>query len=178
MQNRFALMVEKLFKEEGIYSNEPLDIGGETIYGISSTAYPREFLKCLNLYNRNYLNLAKEYAIKFYKKEFWNPLYEKIIDSSLCYRLFDFGVNAGINTAVKLLQKAIINYKTIAVDGHFGEITLAAINVISKESGKGEAESFLYNSYIKEIEKYYRSLKTFNTFGKGWINRLRRIFNL
>jgi len=176
--DRFPLMANKLLFEEGKYSDDPFDNGGKTIYGISSKNFSNEYVIAKSLYDKGYANLAKEYAINFYQKNFWNPLYDQIKDSTLCYRLFDFGVNAGKSTAVRLLQKAINKHKTIAIDGDFGMITLTAINVISEESYFGANESQLYKDYITLIENYYKSLNKFWRFGKGWISRLKRLFNL
>lgn len=156
----------QLILNEGKYSNDPLDSGGKTIYGITERDYKDDFRKIYKLYIENKKELALDTAKRFYKREFWDDLYMEIPDSSLSFKIFDLSVNRGKITAIKLLQRAIYYDfgKTIKVDGKFGQITLGAIKSINSEA--------LYKSYIQWNEKSYKSLSKFWYFGKGWLNRL------
>lgn len=156
----------QLILNEGGYSNDALDSGGKTIYGITQRDYPKEFSRIYNFYINDQKLRALNEAKLFYKENFWNPLYMEIPDSSLSFKIFDLSVNRGKITAIKILQRAIyFDFgKTIKVDGKFGQITLGAIKSIESE--------LLYKSYIKWNENSYRSLSMFWYFGKGWLNRL------
>lgn len=111
---------------------------------------------------------AIDIIVDVYSRKYWNPLYESIADKKLAIRLFDFGVNAGIATAVKILQMAAYaRGARIVIDGQFGNKTLAAINRIPD----------LLPLYKQGIEKHYRGIakKTkFKRFLNGWLNRLNR----
>lgn len=165
----FINAFQELIINEGGYSNDPVDAGGKTIYGITSRDYPHQFTVIYQLFKEGNKALALKAAENFYRKEFWNPLYEEIPDSSLAFKLFDLSVNRGKKTAVKLLQDTLFFDfgKTIARDGNFGAITLSAINTIVNYD-------ILYQKYIERNEASYRKLTTFWRFGKGWLNRLRK----
>ena len=170
MDNRkddFINAFNHLIINEGGYSDDPVDKGGKTIYGITSRDYPHQFTIIYQLFNEGNKALALKAAENFYRKEFWNPLYEEIPDSSLAFKVFDLSVNRGKGTAIKLLQRVLFYEfgKTIATDGKFGNITLATIqSVVNWE--------LLYTKYLEYNEVSYKTLSTFWKFGRGWLNRL------
>ena len=167
-EDDFDNAFDKLILNEGGYSNDPIDKGGKTIYGITQRDFPVDFDRVYFLYKNGQKKLALLTAKNFYRRVFWNELYKEIPDSSLAFKLFDIGVNRSVRTAVKILQRTLYYDfgKTLKVDGSFGHITLGAIKSVSSE--------VLYKKYIDRLEKSYRSLKDFWYFGKGWLNRLFR----
>ena len=68
-------------------------------------------------------------------------------------------MNSGPGRAARGLQKVV----NATQDGAIGPLTIAAVN------GKG-AEGVI-EELSKEREEFYRSLRTFETFGKGWLRR-------
>ena len=78
--------------------------------------------------------------------------------------VFDFGVNAGPGRAAKYLQTMI---GTVA-DGGIGPNTLKAVSSYIEDVGQEQA----IKNYQQERQKYYESLSTFDTFGKGWTRRV------
>lgn len=127
----FQIAVNLTLKNEGGFQNSPNDRGnwtggqigvGElkgTKYGISAMAFPALDIE----------NLTIEQAEAIYKQGYWNVLYDDIKDQFIANKLFDMSVNEGIGEAVKLLQQILQpHFPNITVDGHFGPITLAAIN--------------------------------------------------
>lgn len=192
--NRLLKFITRTFGEEGGYQNHPRDKGNYfnnqlygTIWGITARDHFTVFIQCYNAWKDNNIELSKQIAMKFYiESHYWNEKYDLINDSSLAFRLWDFGVNAGVVKAVKLLQKTLNKYynANLKEDGIFGKYTLLATNRYSHPSIRfyknisdlnGETECYYF--YVKEIEKYYRSLKNFVYFGKGWLKRLKRVFN-
>jgi lysozyme family protein len=73
--------------------------------------------------------------------------------------LFDFGVNAGPRTSVKLMQRAV----GVTADGSLGPQTLAAAT--ATDAGK------LIDALAEARLAYYRSLDNFDVFGAGWSKR-------
>lgn len=180
MTDRAKQIIKTTIGEEGGLSNDPDDKGGRTLCGIASAYFPKEFDEIISVFNRNGYLAAQQYAFNFYYIRFWDDQYDEIEDSSLLQQLFDFGVNAGQRTAVSLLQNTInkmFNYG-LTVDGEFGKHTLEAVNLFSKESKAGECESALHNEYELTIAKWYKGRNNFWKFGKGWLKRLRKVFNL
>lgn len=168
-ENDFDNAFNKLMENEGGFSNDKHDLGRATIYGITSRDYPNDFNDIYYLFTHGQKNLALMRASSFYKRNFWNPLYEEIPDSSLAFKLFDLSVNRGKKTAVKLLQQTLFFDfgQNLTVDGIFGLGTLGAIKMVVNQD-------LLYQKFIERNEASYRKLTTFWRFGKGWLNRLRK----
>src|SRR3989304_9273008 len=116
----FYEALELVLKHEAGYVNDPDDPGGETNFGISKRSYPSVDIK----------NLTRDEAAEIYKHDYWLSLYDQISDQRVANVLFDFGVNAGINTAVRTIQKALNDVLAgpILADGVFGPETLSAVN--------------------------------------------------
>ncbi|OIO19437.1 MAG: hypothetical protein AUJ54_06615 [Ignavibacteria bacterium CG1_02_37_35] len=178
-KERKKVIIETTITEEGGSVNDRFDPGKGTVCGISSKSFPREYLQAMSIYRTEGLEATKRFAVYFYAKNFWSYLYDEIEDSTLLQQLFDFGVNAGKQTAVFLLQKTLNKlYSTgLTLDGAFGNVTLNAVNRFSKESKKGEPESILHNEYELTIASWYRERKMFWRFKNGWLRRLFHIFN-
>lgn len=169
--DNFDNAFEKLILNEGGFSDDPYDAGGATIYGITSRDYPDTYRVVLELYRMGNKELALDAAKRFYRKEFWNELYQGIPDSSLTFKIFDLSVNTGKKTAVKMLQTAIAKFdKFIKIDGIFGQKTLMAIQNIESEK--------LYVEYILVAESRYRKLKTAWRYLRGWTIRLKKRFEI
>lgn len=160
---------EKLIMNEGQYSDDPVDAGGKTIYGITERDYPKDFKIVYDLWISGKKNLALRYTYDFYKREFWNDLYCEIPDSSLSFKIFDLSVNRSKRTAIKILQRVIYYEfkKTISIDGAFGMITLGAIKSITDQEK-------LYQKYIEWNSASYSKLNTAWKYLRGWLNRLKR----
>lgn len=150
----FDLAYKFTKENEGGFSDNPHDKGGKTIYGISSVYFPNDYERIITSPKSDHTKLCKE----FYLREFWNPLYEQLIDKKLAIRLFDLGVNVGKLKSVILLQRGIC----VKADGIFGGVTLRTTN----------EDEWAYEKLIAEAEKHYKTRQDFNVFGKGWLNRL------
>jgi lysozyme family protein len=164
------MRLEKFFKEmlknEGGYSNDPHDSGGKTFWGITINNFPNAYKEIKHLHDEGQTDLARLTAMSFYRRNFYNPLYDEIQDIRLAFRVFDFGVNTGVKSAVRILQRCVNKFGfRIADDGIFGKETLRTVNEVGDP---------LYRAYEIAIEGYYKSLKTFWRFGRGWLNRLFR----
>jgi len=192
-ENRYPIFFEQLFVNEGGFQNDPKDVGNYyqgklygTIYGIAAAYHIKEYLALKYLLDTGKPGLAKEYAMNFYEKRgYWNPLYNKIIDSSLAFKMFDLGVNLGYKKVVQLLQQCLNFHYDIILDddGVFGKATLSAVNEAHlKAPVRGNykeipGESLFYACFIGWIEQYYKTRKTWKDHGRGWIRRLKEIFN-
>lgn len=150
----FSRCVEIILKNEGGYINHPSDPGGETNMGIAKKFYPDIDIK----------NLTRIQAIEIYHKDYWNKMnLLDIYDENLVLHLFDMGVNAGIKTAIKMIQR-IVEAKA---DGIIGNETIGLINDYPDD---------LTELYKQERKKYYFSLARrkpeLQVFLRGWLNRI------
>ena len=104
--------------------------------------------------------MPKETAKQIYKKMYWDKLQCDQLGFSVAFQLFDAGVNHGNSQAVKFLQRAL----SVVDDGVIGAKTIAATNSLDDLQ-----IVMLFNA---ERIEFYSSLKTFSTFGKGWVRRV------
>ena len=104
--------------------------------------------------------MPKETAKGIYKKMYWDKLQCDQLPFVVAFQLFDAGVNHGNAQAVKFLQRAL----SVVDDGVIGAKTIAATNSLEDLQ-----IVMLFNA---ERIEFYTALKTFSTFGKGWIRRV------
>ncbi|MCL2524311.1 MAG: N-acetylmuramidase [Betaproteobacteria bacterium] len=104
---------------------------------------------------------------RFYRTNFWTPVRGKdIVNQDVARNIFDFAVNAGVTTSVRLAQ-------TVAgatPDGKFGPLTLAAINAMNPQL-------FVPAFALAKIARYRDIVTKDSTQQKfllGWINRVLR----
>ncbi len=121
-----------------------------TKYGISAMSYPDEDIR----------NLTKERAKELYYRDFWLRAGGDKLHNAVAYQLFDAGVNHGVGTAIRMLQRAV----GVAEDGTVGPITLRGI----REKGEDDALK-LFNA---ERIEYFTKISTFSRYGKGWMRRV------
>ena len=155
--------LEAILHHEGGYVNHPKDPGGMTNLGVTKRVY--EEWVGYSVSENTMQNLSNEDVSPIYKKNYWDRVKGDQLHAGLDLCVFDFGVNAGTGRAAKYLQTLI---GTVA-DGGIGPNTLKTLDAyVSKHSVKETIEN-----YQAERQKYYESLSTFDTFGRGWTRRVK-----
>lgn len=145
----FDQAFDRLMGNEGGYVNNPADPGGETNWGIAQRSYPDVDIK----------NLTRDQAKAIYLRDFWQRGQMDQYDPAIAFQVFDIAVNSGIETAVRLLQRAA----GVADDGHIGPVTVAAVKAV-------RVPAMLMLILAERID-FWRKLSTWPTFGKGWAGR-------
>lgn len=151
--------IEFVLKNEGLYSNDIDDAGGETKFGISKRSYPKLDIK----------NLSVHKAKEIYKRDFWeNQRYKNIKNHELAIKIFDLAVNVGTSRANKLVQRALRSVKKkIEENGILDDATICLIN-------ESDATDLL-SALKSEAAGYYRLIVSTKPhrakFLKGWLNR-------
>lgn len=153
MPDKFKQYIERVLAHEGGYSKHPRDKGGETNWGITHA------IACANGYTGDMRFLSREQAIGIYHKAFWKKYQCDKLPNALAFQYFDACVNHGAIYAAKFLQRAC----GAVVDGVVGEQTLSAVS--------RQTDRALTLKFHAERTRFYTSLTTFNTFGKGWMRR-------
>jgi lysozyme family protein len=153
-QKSFELML----KSEGGYVNNPADPGGMTNLGVTKATWENWVGRASD--EAEMRSLTPEKVEPLYKKKYWDAVRADDLPVGLDYLMFDFGVNAGPGRAIKVMQSAV----GVTPDGGFGPMTLAAVQAINPVE--------LIEKFSQAKEDFYRSLGTFATFGKGWLNRV------
>ena len=152
--NSFDRAFDLLIGNEGGYVNNPKDPGGETNWGITKT------VAVANGYTGDMRTMPKETAKCIYKKMYWDKLQCDQLPFVVAFQLFDAGVNHGNSQAVKFLQRAL----SVVDDGVIGAKTIAAVSKLE--------DLQIVLLFNVERMNFYTDLKTFSTFGKGWIRRI------
>ena len=150
--------LETILHHEGGYVNHPKDPGGETNLGVTKRVY-EDFGG-----TKDMKDLTREDVEPIYKKNYWDRVKGDQLPAGLDLCVFDFGVNAGTGRAAKYLQTLI---GTVA-DGGIGPNTLKTLDSYIQKNG---VENTI-KSYQADRQKFYESLDTFATFGKGWTRRV------
>lgn len=146
----FDTAFNRLMGNEGGYSNNPDDPGGETNWGISKRSYPDLDIR----------NLTREQAKEIYKVDFWNRIHADQMYDGVAFQALDFAINSSIETAVRKLQHAV----GVADDGHWGPVTQAAAAAMTESD-----EIMLLNA---ERLDFMTRLTKWPSFGRGWARRI------
>jgi lysozyme family protein len=158
MKDNWKKSFELMLASEGGYVNHPSDPGGMTNLGVTKRVWEEWVGRESN--EKEMRSLTPEMVEPLYKRKFWDACKCDDMPSGIDYLVFDFAVNAGVGRSAKILQTAV----GVTPDGGIGPITLAAV--------KAQDPTELVQKFSDAKEAFYRSLNTFETFGKGWLNRV------
>lgn len=154
---------------EGGYTNDAYDSGGPTNWGITQADYAQ--FKGHPVSAADVKAMPKSDAQEIYKKRYWTSVgADKINDVGIAICMFDIGVVRGIGVPPIYAQQIC----KVAVDGHVGPITLAAINAM-------DPKVFITQFSAKAKAGFYGIVARNPTqvkFIKGWVNRANRLLTL
>ena len=156
--------LETILHHEGGYVNHPKDPGGDTNLGVTKRVY-EEWGG-----TKDMKDLTVDDVSPIYKKNYWDRVRGDDLPAGLDLCVFDFGVNAGTGRAAKYLQKMI----GTTPDGGIGPATLQKL----KEYVDDQGVEHTIKLYQMGRQKYYESLSTFSTFGRGWTRRVEETTDL
>lgn len=152
--SKFAEYVERVLAHEGGYVNHKKDPGGATNYGITQR------VARAHGYMGDMRNLPRSTAIDIYRKDYWEAVKGDELPPAVAWQVFDAGVNHGVTRAIRWLQEAVGTRQ----DGIIGPMTLSA--------AKRQGEAAVVLAFNAVRLKFYASLATWPTFGKGWARRV------
>jgi lysozyme family protein len=141
-----------LISNEGRYSNNPDDPGGETMWGI--TARVARAWGYTGAMKDLPLDVAKQIA----KREYWDAYQCDQFDPRIGLQVFDAAYNGG--HPAQWLQQAA----EVPADGVIGAITIAAVRAIDPMRIEMRFDAYRL--------QYLGSLPTWPSFGHGWANRI------
>ena len=132
-------------------------------------------------------DFTKEDALEIYYKEYWKkPHFDYIKNSKIATELFEFGVNAGVKTSVKILQRAYNLLNTndiIKEDGILGSITAHRVNNYKYYKSLFKVMNILQGMYYIALAENDVNLKDnilhhtevkggkLKKFFRGWIDK-------
>jgi hypothetical protein len=161
MNTNFNKCLNLVLQSEGLYVDNSKDPGGETMRGVTRNAWAGWLKRPIE--DGEMAKLTVEDVTPFYKALYWDKTYCDELPVGVDYIIFDAAVNMGSGQSVKLLQEALGCFP----DGVLGPNTLNAIEDANPIS--------IVNNFSTEKEDFYKQLKTFPIFGKGWLNRVEQV---
>lgn len=150
--SNFAAAWIALLSNEGGYSNNPADPGGETMWGITASV-ARAFG-----YTGLMRDLPQAAAQQIAKTEYWDRFQCDQLSDQLAFQVLDAAYNGGY--PAQWLQRAA----GVTEDGQIGPATLTTLH--------GADQSKLCMRFNAYRLQYMASLKAWPTFGRGWTNRI------
>lgn len=149
----FAQAVKLVLDCEGVFSNDVVDPGGMTKYGISKRAYPK----------LDIASLTVEQAKSIYLTDYW--LRNRCGDMPwwAALAVFDCGVNQGVRPAAGLIQQTVGVFQ----DQNIGPFTLRAIEKADPLEAMATFQTLRAYRYLNTVN--------FDTYGRGWLRRLMKV---
>lgn len=196
-KNRYYI---KLLEFEGSYSNDPHDLGSETVYGITRkydgshklwyvVDELKQILQDKQFYNIDILRNRIKESDKIQQLVYnnyemkWKKYRLNEFPFELSSQLFDIIINCGEYNAIKMLQYSLnaFNYRyqfgeDLDIDGQFGENT---INFLKEAINNGYIDNIIESLVSLRIHHYIRISnlnKTQRKFINGWIKRASIIY--
>ena len=159
----FAAALPVILAHEGLWSDHPSDPGGATMRGVTKRTWEAWVDRSVTKAQLRQLTVAD--VAPLYKARYWDAVRGDDLPPAVALVAFDMAVNAGPSRAARMLQETV---GVMPADGVIGPRTLASVATFAR--GHGVAE--IVRAYSNRRRAYYRSLKTFSTFGRGWLRRV------
>ena len=163
MKENYEHCLGMILHHEGGYVNHPKDPGGETNMGVTRRVYENWCLE-QDLFQKDMKDLEFSDVAPIYKQNYWDRCKCDSLPNGVDLCVFDMGVNAGTGRGARFLQKCVGSVS----DGAVGPNTLRQVDEWIAMRG----EEDLITDYSERRRDYYKRLKTFSTFGRGWIRRV------
>ena len=162
MKDNYQASLNHVLQSEGGWSDNPADPGGATMKGITLSTY-QKWKGNPHISKDDLKAISDQDVYDLYKQNYWDKVKGDDLPSGVDYAVFDASVNMGVDRASKLIQEAA----GVPADGVIGNGTLQVI--------KNANPIDLINKFSDEKDAFYKSLPTFGTFGKGWLNRVAQV---
>ena len=165
--SRYEYCLKYILKQEGGYTNDKVDRGGATNFGITQKTY-NTYLSDNQLPLRSVEEIDSHEVSEIYKEEYWDKCRCSDIPYPLDLVVFDSAVQHGTTRASRWLQSCV----GTSADGVVGDKTIYAVHdrVINKR-----LEDVLDNYINGRIAFYAQIIKNDSSqakFAKGWKNRM------
>ena len=157
MKDNFEASLKMILHHEGGYVNHPSDPGGRTNLGVTQAVYENWLNRPVTEQEMRSLTIGD--VTPLYEKNYWDRVKAEHLPSGVDFCTFDLAVNGGVGRGARMLQKVV----GVSQDGGIGPQTLGAVSKMDPVD--------IIENYAAQREAFYRRLKTFDTFGRGWLRR-------
>ncbi|AXH72353.1 MAG: lysozyme family protein [Caudoviricetes sp.] len=169
-----AQIIDDVIESEGDeYTNDPVDRGGPTKYGITErVARAYGYLGAMQ-------DLPRPIAYDIYLKQYVrDPKFSDIalVDTSLAAELVDTGVNQGPANAARYLQRALNYFQGdgLAVDGQIGPATMRSLQGMVKRRGTEGMDNLVKLVNVFQAMRYVDIVErdpTQRKYAYGWMDK-------
>lgn len=157
MNGRFERALTVILRHEGGYVDHPADPGGATNLGITHRTLAA--WRGRPVTKQDVRTLTRQEAGEIYRAQYWAARGIQMLPPGVDLSVFDMAVNAGPARAVRMLQRVVGTEQ----DGQIGPATLRAVREIGAAA--------VIDAYADARLAYYRSLRHWPSFGRGWTRR-------
>jgi len=154
--DRFSAVLIETLSHEGGWADHPKDPGGATMKGVTFAVF-QAYKPGATKADLRAITDADLKAI--YRKGYWDKIKGDELPAGVDMVVFDIAVNSGPKRAAEWLQGAV----GATVDGVIGDKTLAKVKAADARS--------VIDYLDQRRDRFYRSLGTWTTFGRGWTAR-------
>ena len=145
---------DALIGNEGGYSNDPLDPGRETMWGVTArVARAHGYAGAMK-------DLPRDTAKEIAHGAYWMVAHCDDLPDAIRFDVFDAAYNEGDHEAIVMVQRMA----GVKADGVFGPSTAAAVAALDPERARR-----VFNS---ERLRFYTALPGWAHDGAGWANRI------
>lgn len=158
----FARALPWILAHEGGWSDDPMDPGGATNYGITLATAQRHGITTKD----ELKGIPSAKVASIYYMDYWR--FDGVDDQRVATKVFDMAVNFGRKTAIKMAQDALNELgASLMPDGLYGPATEAAINTVEPRHLLALLCRDCADRYRSVVRKRPESAK----FLKGWLRR-------
>ena len=165
METNFTSSLAHVLAHEAGFQDDPRDEGnklpdgrrGCTNLGVTQADWETYVGHKVSTADMKALTPAK--VAPLYKHKYWDVVHGDDLPSGVDYIVFDFAINAGAGRAIKVLQTVV----GVLPDGSVGPKTILAVGAMDSKA--------VIQEYTIAKEAFYRSLRSFSIYGKGWLAR-------
>ena len=162
----FARSLPPVLVYEGGKVDDPRDPGGRTNQGIIQRVYD-SYRRGAGKAPQDVYKMTATERDTIYRRQYWDAIRGDDLPDGVDFVVFDGAVNSGPGQSAKWLQRAL----GVEADGQIGMVTLDALKTY------GDYDE-LVDKIIDKREAFLKSLKTFKTFGNGWLARTANVRKL
>jgi lysozyme family protein len=155
----FAKSMPLILAYEGGKVDNPRDPGGRTNQGVIQRVYD-SYRRGVGKAPQDVYKMTATERDTIYRRQYWDAVQGDKLPSGVDFVVFDGGVNSGPSQSIKWLQRAL----GVTADGQLGMVTLDAV------VNYGDYDE-LVDKIVDRREAFLKALKTFKTFGRGWLIR-------
>lgn len=146
----------RVYADEGGYTNDPVDPGGATNFGITIFD-ARKYWKP-DAAPTDVRNMPKSVAADIYRKHYANPMRYNDLPAGFDYSVLDAAINSGVGRAPVWAGKAL-------------GVNTRSINDIVAPANAAPDKVAAIQKYWAVRLSFLQGLSTFWRFGKGWTRR-------